>query len=143
MSDSIFAKIVRGELPSCKVWEDEDLLVILDIEPVNKGHALILTKQPYADARDVPDAILGKILPLARDIGVILCREFGYSGFNIHQSNGPDAGQDVIHYHLHVWPRCSKEELRFVFKEEVTYKSGEIAEVADRIERALRDRLSP
>jgi len=137
MSDSVFMRIVRGEIGSYKVWEDDDIVAILDIEPVNKGHVLILTKQPYVDVRGVPDDLLAKILPLARDLGVAVCEEFGYPGFNIHQSNGAAAGQDIFHYHMHVWPRRSEDEITFMYKEEVSYADGEIGVVAERIRRSL------
>ena len=141
MADTIFGRIVDGRLPSHRVWEDADLLAILDIEPVNKGHALILTKVPYVDCRQVPDRILQKVLPLARDLGAAMCEEFGYSGFNVHQSNGPDAGQDILHYHLHVWPRTSDGELTLAFRDEVQYAPGEIENFAERLALAVKARL--
>lgn len=138
VAKSVFAKIIDGELPSVKVWEDDDLVAILDIEPVNLGHVLILAKCPCLDIREVPDVTLAKVLPLARDIGLALCQSFGYSGFNIHSSNGLAAGQDVMHFHLHVWPRREKEEVRLVFRDHPSYAEGEIEEVGARLAVALR-----
>jgi|HubBroStandDraft_1064217.scaffolds.fasta_scaffold74116_3 histidine triad (HIT) family protein len=137
MPDSVFSRIIAGELPSAKVWEDDDLLAILDLQPVNKGHVLILAKCECADIRDVADSILAKVLPLARDVGIALCEAFGYSGFNIHQSNGVAAGQDVMHYHLHVWPRREKAEVRLVFRDEPEYEGNELSEVAEQLSKAV------
>lgn len=137
MNKSIFARIIDGELPSVKIWEDEDILAILDIEPVNIGHVLILARCPCSDIRQVPDRILRKILPLARDIGAAVCDVLGYEGFNIHQSNGAAAGQDVMHFHMHVWPRNEKSEVRLVFKNHPSYAEGEIEDVGSQLRTAL------
>jgi histidine triad (HIT) family protein len=144
MADDVFSRIVEGELPSVRIWEDEDVLAILDIEPVNIGHVLVLAKCPCVDIRQVPDKVLKKILPLARDIGVALCEAFGYGGFNIHQSNGVAAGQDVMHFHLHIWPRREKDEVRLVFKNHPSYSDGEMTQIGAQLRLALSEvRRSP
>lgn len=141
MADDVFTRIIAGELPSVRIWEDEDVLAILDIEPVNIGHVLILAKCPCVDIRQVPDKVLEKILPLARDIGAVLCETLGYSGFNIHQSNGAAAGQDVMHFHLHIWPRHAKDEVGLVFMNHPSYADGEIGQVGAKLAQALSEIL--
>ena len=141
MAKSELARITDGALPAAMVWEDDDLLAILDTEPMNIGHVLILTKSEFADIRDVPDSVLAKVLPLARDLGIALCNAFGYAGFNIHQNNGAAAGQEVMHYHLHVWPRRGRDEVRLAFQHEPRYTGNELSDVAGQLSRALREVL--
>ena len=135
---TVFERLIAGELPSAKVWVDDDLVVFLDNAPVNLGHCLIVTRVPYPDILEVPDPILQKILPLAKALGQALV-DLGYRGFNIHQSNRPEARQDILHCHVHVWPRKHRDEVRFVFEDEPEYAGTEMSDWAARLASAVSD----
>lgn len=101
----IFCKIANGEIPSSTVYEDELFRVILDLGPASRGHALILPKEHFRDlnALDAPTA--AKVLPLAGKIGAAMKEGLGCAGYNVVQNNGPEAGQTVFHFHVHIIPR--------------------------------------
>ncbi len=113
--DCIFCKIVNNEIPSTTIFEDDNLKVILDINPVNKGHMLILTKKHYNNIFDVPEPLLTNIYPLAQKMASILktvtqkYNKHQIAGINIMQNNGAAAGQEVSHFHLHIIPRHAGE----------------------------------
>ncbi len=104
VEDCLFCKIIRGEVPSYTLYEDEDVKVFLDIFPVSKGHSLVIPKKHYEQILDVPkeEMIFLKNLPM---ISKKLKEVTGASGLNIFQSNGKDAGQVIGHVHFHLIPR--------------------------------------
>lgn len=105
MTDSIFSKIIRGEVPSHKVYEDDFVIAILDIGPLSEGHTLVIPKEPAETMHELSDehaAAVGRVLPrIARAIMKVT----GASSYNILQNNGKDAGQAVPHVHFHIIPR--------------------------------------
>ena len=101
----IFCKLANGVFPTNTIYEDEDFRVILDAEPVSKGHALILPKEHYKNIYDLDDAVAAKILPLAKKLASEMTEKLGADGFNILQNNNEVAGQSVFHYHMHLIPR--------------------------------------
>lgn len=101
----IFCKIINGEIPSKKIYEDNDFVVIMDVDPATKGHCLILPKEHYADLFDMPEETAAKVLPLAKDIAGRLKEKLHCAGLNLVQNNGVAAGQTVSHFHLHLIPR--------------------------------------
>ena len=106
METCIFCRIVAGEIPSMRVYEDEDCIATLDIGPATKGHTLIIPKKHYADVTDgVPEELLGKLMKVASSVGVRQKERLAADGFNIVQNNGEAAGQTVPHLHIHVIPR--------------------------------------
>lgn len=110
--DSVFSKIIRGELPAHKLYEDNQVIVILDINPVSEGHALVIPKEPSATIDQLSDdaaAALGRVLPrVARAIKKVT----GAKALNVLQNNGREAGQDVDHVHFHVIPCYPDREAR-------------------------------
>lgn len=111
MSEScIFCRIVKGELPACKVLETSDTLAFMDINPVIKGHALVIPKAHHNPITDVPDALLGKVLASVKQVAAAQLRGLGADGVNVTQANGEIAGQIVPHVHFHVIPRFEKSE---------------------------------
>ncbi len=108
--DCIFCKLANGVFPTNKLFEDDDFTVILDASPANKGHALILPKQHYANLFEIDDEVSSKVLPLAKKIATALKEELGCDGINVVQNNGPSAGQTVFHFHMHLIPRYEKQE---------------------------------
>lgn len=108
--DCIFCKIVAGEIPSHKVYEDDATLAFLDINPATRGHALVIAKEHAPDLFAIaPDALSAT----ARTVQVVarkLQRIVRPDGINIVQNNGPAAGQVVFHYHTHVIPRWQGDQ---------------------------------
>jgi histidine triad (HIT) family protein len=105
MTDSIFSKIIRGEIPAHKIYEDDHVIAILDIGPLSEGHALVIPKEPAPTIDELSDefaAAVGRVLPR---IVRALKRVTGASALNILQNNGADAGQAVEHVHFHLIPR--------------------------------------
>ena len=101
----IFCKLANGQIPTNAIYEDEDFKVILDAEPVSRGHALILPKEHYANIYELGDNEAAKIYPLAKKMATHMKDVLGCDGFNILQNNGETAGQTVFHFHMHLIPR--------------------------------------
>lgn len=107
MSDSIFSKIIRKEIPAHRLYEDEHCIAILDIAPISRGHTLVIPKEPAATMDQLSDSAaagLGRALPR-------ICRAVlkvtGATSYNLLQNNGSQAGQSVHHVHIHIIPRCA------------------------------------
>jgi histidine triad (HIT) family protein len=132
---SIFARIVAGEIPCQRVFENEHLLAFLDIHPLAEGHTLVVPKRTVARFEDltlVEAAELGKQLPmLARKIVAAT----GAEGFNILINSGRVAGQEVPHVHAHIIPRCAADGLGYRWRPQQR-TAEELSTLAERI-RAL------
>lgn len=103
-SDCIFCKIVAGIIPCNKIWETKDLICFLDVDPVSKGHCLIVPKEHFETLDSTPDSLLSWILPKIKDTGKLLQAKLGAKGYNVLQNNGILAGQEVPHLHFHIIP---------------------------------------
>ena len=101
MEDCVFCKIVKGEIPSEMVLENEDFFVIKDISPKVAGHSLVISKEHYDDFVSMPRDLFEGMLETAR----VAVAKLGAKNFNLVLNNGKDAGQVVGHLHLHVLPR--------------------------------------
>lgn len=111
MADCIFCKIIDGSIPSKLIYEDNDFKAILDVAPATKGHVLILPKEHAETLTDLSDEKASKVLILAKKIVMALKKVHGFTDFNIIQNNGRIAGQTVNHFHLHIIPRYSVDEV--------------------------------
>lgn len=111
MDNCIFCSIIKGDIPSFKIYEDNDFLAFLDIAPGTKGHTLIIPKEHAATLEDLSDDKASKILILAKKIVKAMKEVHGFTNYNIIQNNGKIAGQTVDHYHMHIIPRYSIEEV--------------------------------
>jgi histidine triad (HIT) family protein len=105
MSDTIFTRIIRGEVPCHRVYEDDRVLAFLDIGPLSRGHTLVIPKEPAETLDKLSDesaAAVGRVLPR-------LCRAVmkatGATAYNVLQNNGPSAHQAVMHVHFHIIPK--------------------------------------
>ena len=136
MESCIFCKIAAGEIPSVALFEDDRVRVILDLGPAARGHALVLPKEHFQDARSMPEALMGHVMAVGARIGAAQMKAFGYEGFNLVQNNGEAAGQSVFHFHLHVIPRRSGDGALGLWKPGSTTPE-EMRETADRIREAL------
>jgi histidine triad (HIT) family protein len=102
---NIFAKILRGELPCYKVYEDEKVLAFLDIMPRAPGHALVLPKAPARNILDIAPEDLAAVMKVAQRIAKVSVDVFGANGVTVQQFNEAAGGQVVFHLHVHVIPR--------------------------------------
>jgi histidine triad (HIT) family protein len=110
--NNIFAKILRGELPCHKVYEDEKALAFLDIMPRAPGHTLVLPKAPARNLLDVEAADLAHVMQVAQKIARASLKVFGADGITIQQFNESAGGQVVFHLHVHVIPRKAGEPMK-------------------------------
>lgn len=101
---NIFARILRGEIPSIKLYEDEHTLSFMDIMPQADGHALVIPKQPAETLFELSDEAATACLRTVRRIGEAMKKGLGAEGIVLMQLNGPAAGQTVPHFHIHVIP---------------------------------------
>lgn len=104
----IFCKIVEGDIPSKKIYEDEKLIVILDINPKSIGHCLIIPKKHYQDLFDINDDELNHILLISKKISKLLIEKLNCDGITLEQNNG--ICQEVKHFHLHIIPKYNKDK---------------------------------
>ncbi|KAH6847400.1 HIT-like domain-containing protein [Chaetomium sp. MPI-CAGE-AT-0009] len=106
MASCIFCKIVKGDIPCFKLLETETTLAFLDINPLSRGHALVIPKFHGEKLTDIPDEYLSDILPIAKK----LVAATGAEEYNILQNNGAGAHQEVGHVHFHMIPKPNPEE---------------------------------
>jgi len=107
MEDCIFCKIVRGEIPSVKVFEDERVFSFMDINPVSEGHALIIPKNHAANIWEIDTEDLLAIHSASKRLAEAMRRALDVEGIAVLQLNGKAVNQVVFHYHLHLMPRLS------------------------------------
>ncbi|SFA79944.1 MULTISPECIES: HIT family protein [unclassified Bacillus (in: firmicutes)] len=108
MSDCIFCKIVNGDIPASKVFENEHVVAFLDISQVTKGHTLVIPKVHKENIYELTPEIARNIYEVVPQIANALKTEFNPIGMNTINNNGEDAGQSVFHFHLHLIPRYGK-----------------------------------
>ncbi|HEX9489641.1 MAG TPA: HIT family protein [Stellaceae bacterium] len=132
----VFCKIVAGQIPCFKLYEDGDTLAFMDINPVHDGHCLVISKVHYPTVFEVtPEAFAGAArtaIKVAKAVNTALRPD----GLNLVQSNGPGAAQSVLHFHLHILPRQMRDGL-FINWGLTPGDRARIAEVAERIRAAL------
>ncbi|MGC9118406.1 MAG: HIT family protein [Thermoproteus sp.] len=131
--DCIFCKIVRGEAPAWRVYEDDDVVVILDKYPASYGHLLVVTKAHYESVIDTPDDLVAKSFAVAAKFAKIW-KKLGARGVNIVTNAGRDAGQMIFHYHVHVIPRWG-DKLLWHGRDEI--KEETAREVVEKLKSAL------
>lgn len=129
---TVFEMIINGEIPSTRLYEDDEVLVILDINPVEKGHSLVISKTAYPDFTDCPADRLGHMMEIAQKVDLKLRSTLGCDGTNILINNGPAAGQEIPHLHIHVIPRYKDDGQTFGFQK-TKYADGEIAQYGARL----------
>jgi len=123
MSNCIFCKIVHGEIPTHKIYENEDTLAFLDINPIFKGHTLIITKQHFETLLDVPADKLDRLCYALQNVANAVMKATGADGFNILQNNFFCAGQTIPHVHFHIIPRRSGDGGWFLWRPKKADKS--------------------
>ena len=110
MADCVFCKIIKGEIPCYKLYEDDDVIAFLDISQVTKGHTLVVSKKHFDNFLTTPREVMHKVMDVAQRIGQVQIRLLGAKGVNILMNCYETAGQTVMHYHVHVIPRYESNE---------------------------------
>lgn len=136
MEDCVFCRIVNGELPSSKVYENEKVVAFLDISPVNKGHTLVIAKEHHKTMMDLPDDLLKEVIVAAKRVSKAVMDATGAGGISIALSNHEVAGQAVPHAHFHVIPRFKGDGLKLWPQGE--YSEGEMKEYMERIKKSFK-----
>lgn len=103
--NNIFAKILRGEIPSHRVYEDDNVIAFMDVMPQAEGHTLVVPKAPSRNILDADPATLTALIPVVQKVAVAAKKAFDADGITIMQFNEAPAGQSVFHLHFHVVPR--------------------------------------
>lgn len=135
MDSCIFCKIIAGEVPSAKIYENEDVLAFLDINPVNPGHTLVVPKKHCKNFYETPDDVLAKLIAVSKKVTHAMKRGLDADGTNITLNNDPAAGQVVEHTHIHVIPRHAGDGLRLWPQK--PYPEGEMDRARDALRAAL------
>lgn len=110
-SNNIFARILRGEIPAYKVYEDERTLAFMDVMPQSDGHTLVVPKYSAANLFELPAAQLQSLIAITQKVAVAARQAFSADGITLMQFNGEAAGQTVFHIHFHVVPRYRGREM--------------------------------
>lgn len=137
VDDCVFCKIIRGEIPCSKLYEDDQVLVFLDIAPFNFGHALVVPKDHHHSITTLPAEYHARLIEIASKVAVAQMRSLKAEGFNLVLNNGRCAGQEVPHVHLHVIPRFVDDQP--IFK--ASKKKYESIEEMQKIAVNIRTRL--
>ncbi len=111
-ADCLFCKIIAGEIPCFKLFEDDETLSFMDINPANEGHALVIPKEHAKDVYAVSDTAITATVKTAKKIAAAVDKTLNPDGLNLLQCNGPAAAQSVFHFHMHVLPRQEGDELK-------------------------------
>lgn len=102
---SIFSRIVSGEIPAARVYEDDLTLAFMDINPASRGHTLVICKEELSGLLDLPPDLLAAVTRTTQRVARAIVAALKPDGFNLVQNNGAAAGQVVFHYHVHIIPR--------------------------------------
>ena len=129
--DCIFCKIVAGQIPCFKLFEDADTLAFMDINPVHDGHALVIPKAHYPTVFDITPEAFAAVARMTARVAKALNAALAPDGLNLIQANGKGAAQSVEHFHIHVLPRRLGDNLLVNW----TPKSGDMAQIAAVAER--------
>lgn len=107
----VFCRIIQGEIPCAKVYEDDQVLAFLDLGPVKPGHVLVIPKSHHENLLDTPTELAPAIFAALRKVGRAVMQATGATGFNVLQNNYPASGQAVFHVHWHIIPRVEEDGL--------------------------------
>ncbi len=111
MSDCIFCEIVAKELSSHKIYEDDEIIVFLDIHPVSRGHTLVIPKKHFVDLMNTPPEVVANLMAIVQKITPAILEAADATAFNIGINNDSDAGQVINHTHIHIIPRAKDDGL--------------------------------
>lgn len=139
MTDCIFCRIVAGQAPARKVFENESALAFLDINPISVGHTLVIPKAHYVNVYDLPENLLAEVMAVAQKLALHYRTVLDAEAVNLLHSAGRAARQDVYHFHLHIIPRHENDGLHLGYRP----RAGNIEDpdaVLARIRQALTEK---
>jgi histidine triad (HIT) family protein len=132
MPDCLFCKIIKGEVPSVKVYEDEHTYAFFDINPTNIGHTLVVPKEHFENIHDISEDALCQVMHTVKKIAPAIQKAVNADGLNIASNNNKAAGQIIFHAHTHIIPRFEDDGLVH-WKGARNYNEGEVLEIAEKI----------
>lgn len=135
--DCIFCKIAAGEIPSRKLYEDDDVIVIMDLSPTSKGHSLIIPKEHCTNIYDIDEDVAAKVMRVAKRLAIKMTDALGCDGFNLLQNNGETAGQTMFHFHMHLIPRYKDADNNMLKFTSVSLSDEEMDALRDQIVKTL------
>ena len=138
MKNCVFCKIISGEIPSSKLYEDELVFAFLDIAPINYGHVLVIPKEHHTSVATVPENVAGRMMTVGTRLGVAAKRVLDLEGFNLHLAEGACAGQAVMHTHLHVIPRGVEDGFHWGWRQLKYESDASRDEIAEKIKERLK-----
>ena len=130
--DCVFCKIVAGDIPCFKLFEDAETLAFMDINPFNPGHCLAIPKSHFADLYTMPPTALAATTRTAAQLAQAVNQAIQPDGLNLIQANGPAAGQSVFHFHFHIFPRRAGDDANLNWGQ-VAGNIDEIGQLAKKI----------
>ncbi len=136
MDECIFCKIITKQIPSAIVYEDAQVVALLDITPISKGHTLVLSKNHYRNLFDTPTEVLCAMMTVVKKLSYAVKEATGAQGINIQSNHEPEAGQVIFHHHIHIIPRFVHDG--FKHWPGKPYEGNEIEQWKLRIQSALR-----
>lgn len=110
MDNCLFCKIIKGEIPSYKIYEDDEVYAFLDISQVTRGHTLVIPKKHYQDIFEIDAKTMAKVYEKVNTLANDICTKLGAKGVNILNNNKEIAGQTVFHFHVHIIPRYDEND---------------------------------
>lgn len=135
MNDCIFCKIISGEIPSHKIYEDDWTLAFLDIAPSSVGHSLVIPKDHFENIYTLPDETLARLSLTAKKVSVALKHSLECDGVNLIMNNEKSAGQIIFHSHIHIIPRKENDGLKLFPHGKST--DEELSDLTDRIKKTI------
>jgi histidine triad (HIT) family protein len=135
--DCPFCSIASGKAPASIVYEDDNVLAFMDLNPVNIGHTLVIPREHYENIHEIPEETLTKVIAVVKRLCVAVKETVDANGIKVIQLNGKAAGQVVFHLHFHIIPASSKSDVRRGHHGRVTSERAELDEVAQQIRENL------
>ena len=132
MADDVFSRIVKGEIPAKKVYENDKVLSFVDIAPVNKGHVLVIPKKKYETITDMPEELAGELFKAVHKVAKAVVKATNAEGYNILVNNKRASGQEVPYVHAHIIPRFADDGFRFGWRT-LKYEENEIDDFQKKI----------
>ncbi len=111
----VFCNIIEGKIPSAKIYEDDDVLAILDISQATKGHTLVMPKKHYENILQIPEDEYIKVMSKVKKIAQVILKAFDAKGLNILNNCNEVSGQTVMHFHVHIIPRYNTDDIQIKF----------------------------
>lgn len=111
MQECVFCKIIKGQIPAYKIYENDKTLAFLDISPLTRGHTLVIPKKHAKDIFEIAPEDLEEVIKTVKKIAGLLRKTLDCQGINLFQANQPIAGQTVFHLHFHVVPRYQDDKI--------------------------------